>query len=413
MENEKIRILVVPSDFEGGVGFFRALQPHRYLTEKYGDEFECVIDGNPDWRDMEKLKSFDIIFCQRKIYDDTRVFVNTLQALKDTSVKVVLDIDDSWDLSPTHPMYGMYKRYGMEQIITGILKLGDYVTTTTDIFASQIQQFNPNPVVLPNAINPNDPSFTTHKKPSDKLRFGFIMGSAHEYDVKLMGNFVSQLSQDVIDQIQIVLCGFDLRGRIEYQDPVTHEIKARAMAPKEGVWYRYENMVTNNRAIISPLYRKFLNMYIPNLEYPDYQNEHYHRCWTKDMQHYYSHYDDVDVLYAPLEPKHYNFVKSQLKAIECCFSNTAIIAQNYGPYTIDLKHAIDENGQYVEGGNALLVDLDKNATDWAKLTTMLVKDRGLLDKMRTRLHEDLCGKYNLDTVTDMRAEFYRKIAKKN
>ena len=412
MDKEKIKILVIPSDFEGGVGFFRVLQPHKYLMEKYGDEFECVIDGKPDWTDLEKLKEYDIIFCQRKIYENTRVFADALRELKNSNVSVVLDIDDSWDLSPTHPMYGMYKRYNMEQTITGILQLGDYVTTTTDIFASEIERFNKNVVVIPNAINPNDPSFITHKKPSDKLRFGFIMGSAHEYDVKLMGNFVSQLSQDVIDKIQIVLCGFDLRGRVEYVDPVTKQIKARSMAPKEGVWYRYENMVTNNRAIISSKYKKFLNMYIPQLEYPDYESEHYHRCWTKDMSHYYSHYDNVDVLYAPLEPKHYNYVKSQLKAIECCFSNTAIIAQNYGPYTIDLKHALDENGQYVEGGNALLVDLDKNGTDWAKFTTMLVNDRELLNKIRTQLHTDLCGKYNLDTVTDIRADFYRKIVKK-
>ena len=153
-------------------------------------------------------------------------------------------------------------------------------------------------------------------------------------------------------------------------------------------------------------------MFVPNLDYPKVDEEHYRRNWTKDMDHYYKHYENVDILYAPLEVKHFNYVKSQLKAIECCFSHTALIATNYGPYTIDLKHALDENGNFVEGGNALLVNTENNATDWAKYTELLVNNPDILKKLQDNIHDTLKDKYNLDTVTDERAEFYRSIVKK-
>jgi hypothetical protein len=312
-----------------------------------------------------------------------------------------MDIDDSWDLSPTHPLYLSQKRDGIDEKIKQNLTDFEYVTTTTDIFANEIKPFNSNVVVLPNAIDPTAPEFTINKKKSDKIRFGFVMGSAHEEDVRLMGNFVSKLKPETLEKIQIVLCGFDIRGVRRAIDPKTGKVTESPLLPTETTWYRYENMVTNNRKIISDKYRKFLNMYVPNLEYPKYEEEHYHRCWTKDLDHYFSHFENLDVLYAPLEPKHFNYVKSQLKAIECCFSDTALIAQNYGPYTLDLTH----------GRNALLVDIDKNETDWTKYTEALVEDPSMITMLKDNIHNDLKDKYNLETVTRQRAEFYENIVK--
>jgi hypothetical protein len=226
-----------------------------------------------------------------------------------------------------------------------------------------------------------------------------------------MGNFISKLSSETLDKIQVNLCGFDLRGSIRNINPNTKEITERPITPKETTWYRYENMVTDNRKILSPEYRKFLNMYVPNLEYPDVENEKYRRCWTKDMSHYYSHFENIDILYAPLEVKHFNYVKSQLKAIECCFSDTALIAQNYGPYTIDLRHAIDENGNY-NGGNALLVNTDEGAETWAKYTDILVNNPELLTRLKRQIHEDLKDNYNLKTVSRNRLDTYKELVNK-
>lgn len=407
---EKIKILVIPSDTRGGVGFYRSSQPHNHLVNMFPEEFEVVFNTSPDWNNIEYFKTFDLIHVHKGLFQNMQLFYNAIEELKKSNTVMVMDIDDSWDLSPTHPLYNTQKQYHLDDLVKKNLGLFEYVTTTTPLFADEIKPYNANVIVLPNAIDPNDERFKINRKDYSKIRVGFVMGSAHEEDVRQMGNFISKLKPEVLDKIQVNLCGFDLRGTVKMIDPRTNNVTERPIQPKETTWYRYENMVTNNRKILNDKYKKFLNMYVPNLEYPNVENEHYRRCWTKDMNHYFSHYENIDILYAPLEVKHFNYVKSQLKAIECCFSNTAIIAQNYGPYTIDLKHAIDENGKY-NGGNALLVDTDKNETDWVKFTELLVENPELLTNLKNNIHESLKDLYNLDKVTIDRAEFYKSILK--
>lgn len=403
----KLRILVVPSDTMGGVGFYRSSQPHQHLVSMFPDDFEVEFEPNPEWSKLDFFMGFDIICVHKGIYPNLDLFRKTIKTLRENKKLTILDIDDSWDLSPTHPLYYTQKMYHIDDIVKDNLRIVDCVTTTTPLFAKEIEPYNANVRVIPNAIDPNDSRFKLDKKPYHRVRVGFVMGSAHEADVKQMGNFIAQLKPETLDKIEINLCGFDIRGTIKMVDPKTNQVTDRPIMPMETTWYRYENMITNKRKILSERYKRFLNMFVPDLEYPDIEHEMYRRNWTKDMDHYFSHFANIDILYAPLEVKHFNYVKSQLKAIEACFSDCAIIAQNYGPYTIDLVHALDENGNY-NGGNALLVDVDKNETDWAKFTEILVNDPELLQNLKKNLHETLKDKYNLDTVTTSRAEIYKE-----
>ena len=66
------------------------------------------------------------------------------------------------------------------------LKIADYVTTTTKLFADEISKINKNVFVLPNAINPDEPQFKAKTEPSDRLRFGWLGGSSHLHDLKLI-----------------------------------------------------------------------------------------------------------------------------------------------------------------------------------------------------------------------------------
>jgi glycosyltransferase involved in cell wall biosynthesis len=100
-------------------------------------------------------------------------------------------------------------------------------------------------------------------------------------------------------------------------------------------------------------------------------------------------------------------MKSQLKVIESGFYKKALIASNLGPYTIDLKHCL-ENGNFVDG-NALLVDENRNHSDWAKFIEKLVKNPNMVKDMGERLYETVKDKYDLNVVTTERAEFYKSI----
>ena len=143
--------------------------------------------------------------------------------------------------------------------------------------------------------------------------------------------------------------------------------------------------------------------------YPDYKSEHYVRVWTKPVTSYATNYSKFDISLAPIKNHIFNRVKSQLKVIEAGFYKKALIASNVGPYTIDLKHSL-KNGNFVDG-NALLVDENRNHSDWAKYIKKLVQNPNMIEDMGNRLYETVSKRYDLNIVTKERAEFYKSIVK--
>ena len=102
-------------------------------------------------------------------------------------------------------------------------------------------------------------------------------------------------------------------------------------------------------------------------------------------------------------------MKSQLKVIEAGFYKKALIASNIGPYTIDLKHCL-KNGEFVDG-NAILVDENRNHSDWHKSIKKLVNNPNMIKDMGERLYESVKDVYDLRNVTKTRAEWYKSIVK--
>jgi glycosyltransferase involved in cell wall biosynthesis len=67
-----------------------------------------------------------------------------------------------------------------------------------------------------------------------------------------------------------------------------------------------------------------------------------------------------------------------------------------------------KNGEFVDG-NAMLVNENRNHSDWAKYIEKLVKNPNLAKDMGERLYETVKDKYDLNIVTKTRAEFYKSI----
>lgn len=407
----KINILVVPSDNRGGVGFYRSTQPHIQLEHQYPDEFSVTFDMNPNWHDLMSFKKYQIIHIHKGLFHDMNAFHKAMEFFKENNIVTIMDIDDHWKLDYRHPQYRTIQMYKIDEAIKHNLSIFDYVTTTTDLFKREITPFNKNVYVIPNAINPEDPRFQIKKTNSKRLRIGMVMGSTHEYDMALIGKISEQLSKEELEQVQFVLCGYDLRGTMKEVDVQTGRVKERPILPKESVWYRYEQTMTSNYKIISPEYKDFLSKFVPNSEYEKVNDEPYRRCWTKPMDSYYQHYANVDVLLAPLDISEFNKVKSPLKVAECVFSKTAIIASDFGPYTLDLRNGFQRGGEIDDTANALLVHPTKNNKHWLRFIKILIKNRDLVKKLQDNLYEDLHEKYDLRNVTKDRAEFYKKIIK--
>jgi glycosyltransferase involved in cell wall biosynthesis len=401
----KINVLVLPSD-TSGVGKFRSVDPHVKLQNLYPEDFHVDIDYQPKINDINYWKKYQIVHFHRSFgnIDQCPQLIKSLQSL---GIILIGDIDDYWLPTKEHPIYTLIMENKMHQRIVDNLKACDYVTTTTEIFANEIRKFNKNVIVLPNAIDPKEPQFSEPTLPSDKVRVGWLGGSSHLHDLKLLDGMVNKLSP-IQDKLQYYVCGFDIRGSVTEINKQTGERTQRPIKPEETVWVKYEEIFTNNYKIISPEYKIFLDKFKEE-DYPAIQNENYVRVWTRPVESYARNYSNFDISLAPIKNHIFNRMKSQLKVIEAGFYKKALIASNVGPYTIDLKHAM-KNGEFTDG-NALLVDEVKNHSDWAKNIKKLVDNPNMITDLGERLYETVSQKYDLNIVTKTRAEFYKSLIK--
>ena len=322
-------------------------------------------------------------------------------------IVVIGDIDDYWLPTKEHPIHQLIIQNKLHKKITANLKVCDYVTTTTNLFANEIKKLNKNVFVFPNAIDPNDSQFNEKTESSDKIRVGWLGGSSHLHDLKLLDGMVSKL-KPVQDKLQYYLCGFDIRGNVTEINQQTGQKTQRPIKPEETVWVKYEEIFTNNYNIITPKYKEYLDTFKEN-DYLGVLNENYVRVWTRPVESYAKNYSKFDISLAPIKNHIFNRMKSQLKVIEAGFYKKALIASDVGPYTIDLKHSLDK-GNFTDG-NALLVSEYKNHSDWAKYVKKLVDNPNMIADLGERLYETVKDKYDLNNVTKERAEFYKSLVK--
>ena len=320
-----------------------------------------------------------------------------------------MDLDDYWLPGPHHPAYLLIKNSNLDKMILNNIKISRNVTTTTSIFAEEIKKVNKNVYVLPNAIDPNEKQFTPNAEPSERLRIGWLGGSSHLKDLEILNGVVGRIKADgLIDKVQFVLCGYDLRGTMTIIDEQTKEQKQRPIKPHESVWYQYEKIFTDNYDTVSPEYKEFLLKY-KNEEYANVANEPYRRVWTKPISTYASNYNLFDVSLAPIEENIFNKVKSQLKVIEAGFHKKAIIAQDFGPYQIDLVDANQFGGGWNANGNGILIDSKKNHKDWFKSMKKLIEQPELVKQLSENLYNTVKDTYSIDKVTDDRKDLYLKL----
>lgn len=408
MADKKISVLVVPSD-KFGVGLYRSVSPHTQLDKLYGDEFDVEINYTPDWADLESFKKYDIIHIHKGLYNNMDAFWAFLDFAKENKITTVLDIDDHWDVGPQHPLYLTNKAMKVPEKIIENFKRVDYVTTTTSIFADKIKKYNENVLVFPNAVDPTEEQYKPIKNESERLRFGFVMGSAHEKDMEQFKGVVNSLPQEIKDKIQIVLCGYDLRGTVNLVNRDGTMAGSRPIKPEESVWYSYEKTCTDDYRVCSPEYRDFLQKFIKNVQWPYVDKEVYRREWTKDVTDFAKHYRNIDVLFAPLAENQFNEVKSELKFIEAGFTNTAIICTEFGPYTLEGKNFFEKGGTINEDGNCIFIETRKAHKDWAKAIKKLVEHPEYVTMLQKNLHDTVKDKYDIRNVTKTRAEWYKSI----
>lgn len=401
----KINVLVLPSD-RTGVGKYRSVDPHIFLQNHHSEDFHVDIDYEPKINDDNYWKKYQIVHFHRVIGRDYVQSPLIIRKLNSMGIVTICDLDDYWLPGKEHPAYELVRKNNLETHIKNNLAEAQYVTTTTKLFADEISKINKNVFVLPNAIDPDESQFKAKTEKSDKLRFGWLGGSSHLYDLKLLEGTTNRLSE-FKNEYQMYLCGFDTRGSVTEINPNTGEQKQRPIKPEETVWMRYEEIFTDNYKLVDEEQKAHLMKFVDE-EYHN-TNTFYTRVWTRPITNYAKNYSKFDVSLAPIKDTMFNRMKSQLKVIEAGFYKKAIIASDIGPYTLDIVHALDR-GNFTDG-NGLLVDKGRNSGDWAKYMKKLIKNPTWAEDLGERLYETVNGTYDLKTVTNNRAEIYKSLVK--
>lgn len=464
---DKIRVLITNVD-QHGVNFYRSEQPAIQLSKQYPDDFDVEYNKFVNWDDLEYLKQFDIIHGHRSFCDFDRM-PDLIKLMKENNIKTILDIDDYWEVSKEHPLYFQIKKDNMKDKIVGNLKLVDAVTTTGPVYKSYIEKYNKNVFIIPNGVNRNLKEFkpSTDKCSYDKLRIMYLAGSSHLQDVNLLKDGFEVLINDtnVKDKFQIHLTGFDLRGTTTnyilneefikdlqmrglfkpdlHKKLIKHEFKihdnlfneipqdikdkypngviteeTRPIKPSETVWTRYEEIFTSNYKLVNdPEYLEYLKKYDLELKFDNLENQNYIRHKTQGLYKFAENYKYADVALAPIKVygniKHgifedntdnrYQFAKSNLKIIEAAFHKVPVIASNVPIYNWDKD--------WIDGYNIIYVNPERQYKDWYKKMKWCINNPDAVKEMGERAYETAVKKYDLEVLSEQRAEIYRTVMK--
>jgi len=452
----KIRILFYNLD-GAGVNYFRTQTPAMELEKNHSDKFYVEINPQIDFNDpsfVDYLKSFHIIHYHRQFIGDTQQMLRLAKELKEAGTSLIVDIDDYWELHKDHPFYVMSKERQMHIPIIENLKIADYVTTTTDVFADEIRKITgkDNVGVFYNSIDPTwMKQFQNNWKPDPDglVRITYMAGSSHMVDVEQLRGVVNVLQADSTtrDKFKIIIAGWDTEGkttdyrfnqdfrvelerlglwthevvkainkhrgnvnmipnlpdniREKYRDKV-FDVNQRDIRSEESVYLTYEKILTDNHHLIENKdYMQWLMNFERNVQYENEGN--FGRRWTQKANTYAKVLDETDIALAPLADNNFNRMKSNLKQVECWSRKLPIVCSDIPPYNV--------HGRHME--NCVLIPNKKNAHKyWKKYLKQLIVDADLRKKLGEQLYEDFKEEYNLANVTARRAAFYEMVVAK-
>jgi glycosyltransferase involved in cell wall biosynthesis len=372
-----MRILVV-SKPNTSYGYHRLVVPYTLLHGKDGIEVDFVDILSPDLTIAglsvkEFVKGYDWVVFTRMIHPMAGITPLIAAIIKDAGARIILDLDDSWDLPTNHVIYKEYMASGMRENTLESIALADVVTVTTGLLARLVGE---KAHVLSNAINTNLEQFTPVPQGGrSPLRFGYLGSITHEHDVELMRySFVKLWGDKSLTWgdkgsqglFSISLCGYSVYDGV-----------------KEGQPYpNMEKVMTGGKVAVPSLDEDFRFR-----EDSPYQRVKY----NYDLNTYALAYNLFDVSLAPLENNLFNRCKSELKMIEAGVMGKAIIVSNIYPYT-----------NLITKKNCIAVS--DNKMGWYDGMKKLIKNPRLGEDLAMQLSQDVKEKYDINKVNEKRLE---------
>lgn len=333
-----INILAITRQFSS-VGYHRVTLPMTYMKDRFVRVTDTLTDEAID-------RQFDILLVNR--YADGYELDELLKFKEKHNLKLVVDIDDYWDLDQWH----ILKQYYPTKVIIDHLYAADGITVASKLLADDvIRKLNIHKskvCYIPNALPYGEDQFTDVKEQSEKVRIGYAGGTTHEQDLKLIAGSMKRLQSDTYfrNHAEVIFSGFTDR-------PIWHRM---ATYFKGGYSYNFR---------IQP---------------------------AMDVYSYMNLYNTMDIAVAPLVPSYFNNRKSNLKVLEAAAKKIPIVVSNTPPYDI-----CDEAIQAY------------SSSDWFYGIKRLVKDAIYREEKGLANYEWCVKHHNLHDWNEARHQFYSKI----
>lgn len=258
--------------------------------------------------------------------------------------KIIVDMDDYWELPPFHPAERVWKEKNTTQKMLEAMMNADMVWTTNHDLALRCDRYNPNVEIIPTAFPFDEGQFNSNRIESEECRMMYAGGSSHFRDLWGIRSLFDKISPL---KFQMQMAGYDEK--------------------QPEFWNKMEKVITANGKI-----------------------KNYIRKNRLPLSSYMDCYSEADISIAPLEYNAFNTMKSNLKVLEAGCKNIPIITSKMPPYLED-KDAI------------LMAETPK---EWYTLSTRLIKDKVYRQEKGQQLGEYVRELYNLKDANFIRKQIF-------
>ncbi|MHB1340543.1 MAG: glycosyltransferase family protein [Coriobacteriia bacterium] len=157
-----------------------------------------------DWVNPDRLMSSDVIIFQRPSQPPIVGLIRQLVAAGKT---VAVDMDDDlWNLHPTNPVYGAWKRPETISALEESIRAASLATAATPELARLMSRLNKNAVVLPNMLHREDWPTVLPEKDGTPLVVGWAGSPSHAPDLpQIAGVFETLLEKR--DNVEVHIGG--------------------------------------------------------------------------------------------------------------------------------------------------------------------------------------------------------------
>lgn len=340
----KVRILAIYD--HTGPSFHRIFVPLAAMDGVDVTFTNIVGEGQP----VQDFSGFDVVMVNRMF--PANKLSEVLKAKEKHGFKLIVDMDDHWQLGPDHYLYEYYQKYQLSTYILTALIKADAVTVTHERLADAVAAYNRNVWILPNAIDPLNPSFQVQRIPGNKTRLFWAGGITHEKDISLLKGPVQRICSDnyLRANCMMVMGGFDKTN---------------------DTWQRMASNYTNG------------------LQMPGFLLE------GKQVNEYYKLYQYADICLIPLQETKFNSFKSNLKILEAAHMGLPVVVSKVHPY-------LDFPSELVN-----FVEKQKN---WYINVRMLVRD-SIFAKEQGEALKQYCNQvFNFDKINEARWTLIQQLA---